>query len=227
MCGRFSFVVSQERVKRELGWTAKGLLRKSYNIAPSQTAVVRTSESAQLQDFRWGLIPNWARNIRVGNNLINARMEGIAGKVSFRMPIRRRRCLVLADSFYEWKKMGQQRHPYRILFKEPQIMTFAGVWDEWEGSDGDIYRSFAIITTPPNAEMRALHDRMPAFLQSPEQREKWLQEDLPLPEVLALLGPLPDGQLSFYPVSPKLNSPDNDYPELHKEEPPAQSALFD
>lgn len=206
MCGRCAFTTSKEKINKHFGFSIQEELTKSYNIAPTQKMYIITNDLPKsLQTVRWGLIPHWVTNSGVGDNLINARAETIATKASFRIPIRQKRCLVLADSFYEWKTYGRAKLPHRIVLKEnTQLMVFAGIWDEWRNESGNLERSFSIITTRNNEEMSWLHDRMPVILQTLEQQQRWLQ-DLPLPEVLAFLKPLPDNSLRIYPVSEKIN----------------------
>jgi len=143
------------------------------------------------------LIPSWSRDGRNTGKLINARRETISTQTSFRIPIRRRRCLVLADSFYEWKKVGTNRIPYRIQLTEEKIMVMAGIWDEWYKDDYAL-KSFAIITTQSNREMSEINDRMPVIL------------------ALSLLNPLPDNNLEFYKISQQINSTIPNTVDLHK-----------
>jgi putative SOS response-associated peptidase YedK len=212
MCGRFSLAVSGEKIKKQFSVTAPASLEPRYNCAPTQDQWAILAPGQALQPLRWGLIPHWANHISVGTNLINARAEDIAGKPSFRLPIRKRRCLVPADSFYEW----QQKQPYRILMADNQLLALAGVWDEWQDPSGHTIRSFALVTTAPNREVAEIHNRMPVVIQGLEQQKRWLSEDLTLPEILEMLKPLPDGMLRIYPVSPLLNSAKCEGEELHK-----------
>jgi putative SOS response-associated peptidase YedK len=223
MCGRFSFVASKEKTQKQFGIKIQGVLQPNYNIAPSQTAyIIANNDPSKIQRFVWGLIPSTTVDGRGGSNLINARAEGISSKASFRMPIRRRRCLVLADSFYEWRHYGHQKMPYRILLNDNSIITMAAVWDEWVRPDNQIVQSFSIITTEANQDIAPLHDRMPVILQTAEARNLWLQSTTELNEVIALLQPLPAGSLRMYPISPLINQVGSNLPELHKqiEEPP-------
>lgn len=187
----------------------------NYNVAPTQKSYVITDQQPdRLSYYTWGLLPYWSRDGKVTGRLINARSEGIAGKPSFRVPIRRRRCWVLADSFYEWIRRGNQKIPYRILPKSDELLVMAGIWDVWKKGEEEI-RSFSILTTPPNREMSHLHNRMPLVLSSRDIQEHYLfSEDLD--EVLDLLHTPPDGVLDYYRVSQKVNSYRNNSPELHK-----------
>lgn len=218
MCGRFSIVATAEKMKAQLEINLQNSapLLASYNIAPTQSSLVITNEAPkELQIFRWGLVPHWAKDSSFGAKLINARCEGIASKPSFRVSIRQKRCLVVADSFYEWKKSGGQKYPYRILLADGQLMLMAGVWDEWQFGKKK-YQTFSIITTAPNKEMSSIHTRMPVILTSKEQQQKWL-ENIELEQVLALLQTPDNGILKCYRVSQNINSVKPNNSDLHKE----------
>lgn len=216
MCGRFSFSTSKEKLKKQFGDIEVGEnLKINFNVAPTQNAYVITDEQPDcLQFFRWGLLPHWSKEGKVTGRLINARREGIESKPSFRGPVRRRRCWVLADSFYEWRRLGKQKIPYRIKLKSDELLVMAGIWDIWRGA-GEKIRTFSIITTPPNREVSQLHNRMPVIFVTADQRERYLLTD-DLQEALELLKTPPDGTLEFYRVSQEVNSPRNNSPALHE-----------
>lgn len=216
MCGRFSFVTSPEKIKEQLGDIETGqALRLSFNVAPTQHSYVITNEHPKrLEYLAWGLIPHWSNDSKNASKLINARMEGIGAKPSFRVPLRRRRCLVLADSFYEWRTEAGKKVPYRIFRKNGDLLLFAGIWDVWYKDDYAV-KTFSIITAPPNTEVAPLHNRMPMVLPQKEQQQRWLQ-NLDIAQVMELLQPPPDGILDYYQVSDKVNSVKNDSPELHQ-----------
>ncbi len=225
MCGRFSFNIPKEEVEQQFDVVLNQNLRESYNIAPTQHAYVITNENIQkLQYITWGLIPYWSNDGKNTGRLINARKEGIGGKPSFRIPIRKRRCIVLADSFYEWRRQGVEKIPYRISLKSGEALAMAGVWDVWFKNDYAI-KSFSIITTPANKEMESVHNRMPVLFTEKELRTKWLS-DIDLATTQAMLRTAEDDILNIYRISQKLNSPKNNMAELHQEvaEPPT---LFD
>lgn len=216
MCGRYSQVYSFEQLEQQLQIPLSSAVSipANYNVAPTQEAMVLTNdEPNMLQPLRWGLIPHWSRDSKQGARLINARREGIATKPSFRIPIRQRRCLVFADSFYEWRRSGQQKLPYRILRTNDELLVMAGIWDIWE-KDGQSVRTFSIVTTEPNAEMEGIHNRMPVLLLDVDRQQRWLQ-DLPLEDTLELLQTPPDNVLKYYRVSQRVNSVRNNGPELH------------
>lgn len=217
MCGRYSNVPNKQQIAEQMpAIEIPEVPHYSYNIAPTHTALVLTADApARLQPMEWGLVPHWSRDGKNSGKLINARAEGIDEKPSFRDPIRRQRCVVPADSFYEWKQLADKRKaPYRILPTNGALLFMAGIWDEWRGPEG-VKRTFSIITTAPNAEMSALHNRMPALLIDAPARERWLS-DLPIGEALAMLHPAPDHTLQLYRVSEKLNKPGYDAPDLHE-----------
>lgn len=216
MPSRFSFSASPEKIKRQFNLDIKTELQQSFNIGATQNAYVLTSESSELQILRWGLIPHWARDINVGTNLINAQAEGISGKLSFRLPLRQRRCLVLADSYYAWQKEIRTSQPYRIQLKNADIMAFAAVWDIWVDSDNQEYKTFSIITTTANKELQKLGlSEMPVLLNNITDQAKWLAQT-PLPKLLQLLKPLEDDTLDYYMISKEIELLSNNYPDLHK-----------
>lgn len=219
MCGRYSFTATAERVKQlfpELE-TGENLLT-SYNIAPTQQAyVIANDQPNKLQYLNWGLVPHWARDGKNSGKLINARKEGIEVKPSFRISIRQRRCVVLADSFYEWRRIGANKVPYRISLENGKLIAMAGIWDIWQQGNYAI-KTFSIITTPPNAEISTIHTRMPVIFENELDRRQWL-DNIPLPQVLELLKTPSDGILTRYRVSERLNSVKNNSPDLHQELP--------
>ncbi len=223
MCGRFSLATSVEKLQQQLPFVENlESFKVSYNIAPTQHAYIVTNEQpGKLQYLNWGLIPHWSKDDRNAGKLINARSEGIETRSSFRVPVRKRRCLVPADSFYEWKKDGVNKIPYRILLENGDLLMMAGIWDIWFKGDYGV-KTFSIITTEPNREMKSLHNRMPVLLTNIEEMEKWLVAD-ELSEALDLLETPADGILKMYRVSTTVNKVSNNTPELHQEvpEPPS------
>lgn len=227
MCGRFSLTVTEAELNLRFeisGGKAPYISR--YNCAPTQMlAVITGTNPSSLDYYKWGLIPSWAKDPAIGNKLINARAESVSEKPSFRKPLRSQRCLVPADSFFEWKINGN-KVPYRIFLKNTRIFSFAGVWDQWESPDGSIIRSFSIITTSANAFMKSIHDRMPVIL-SQEDESCWLNEQNEQ-FLVSLLKPCPSEIMEAYPISGLINSPRNEGPELIKRvEGKGQQALLD
>jgi putative SOS response-associated peptidase YedK len=217
MCGRYSFVPTEFQLKQDLGDLEKPTeLQLSYNIAPTQQAYVITNdEPGRLQAMQWGLIPCWSKDGANSGKLINARSEGLPEKPSFRAAFKRRRCLVPADSFYEWRDEGRKRKtPYRILRPDGHLLFFAGLWDEWR-QDELIKRTFTIVTTSPSADVLPLHDRMPVILSTEREQHAWL-ENLDPEASSALLHAAPERMLRFYRVPEEVNSPGNNGPHLHE-----------
>ena len=164
--------------------------------------------------MRWGLIPSWAKSASAGNRLINARAETVAERPSFRTALASRRCLVLADGFYEWQRVGNARRPMRVAMKSGEVFAFAGLWDSWRDPAGDIVRSCTIITTEPNGLLRPIHNRMPVIL--PKELESfWLDDKVQDSLTLAdILSPYPAEAMQAYEVSSLVNRPSNEGPEV-------------
>ncbi len=218
MCGRFSLATSKEKIQEQFGISVAEELELSFNIAPTHSAYVITNDHPEkLQRFAWGMIPYWSNDGKNSGKLINARGESISSKPSFRMPIRQKRCLVVADSFYEWRREGQNKIPYRIKAKDDRLLALAGVWDVWTDGNSTI-NSFSIITTTANEEVSDLHLRMPVIFEEQEQQQKWLDK-IPLNSALDMLQPLANQKLDLYRISDALNSPSNNSIDLHQRVP--------
>ncbi len=162
--------------------------------------------------FKWGLIPFWAKDKSIGNKLINARAETIAEKPSFKNSLKQKRCLVLSDGFYEWRKLGKEKVPYRITLSDDSPFAMAGIWDVWKNSEGETIKSFSIITTEANELMQDIHHRMPVIL-NPEDERKWISK-IAVNDALKLLNPYPSELMKYFEVSKLVNSPNNDSPEI-------------
>lgn len=215
MCGRFTLTVTVKDLQEILpALEAAEAILPRYNIAPTQLVpVVANDAPTRLAAFRWGLVPRWAKDASIGSKLINARAETLAEKPSFRDAFRKRRCLVFASGFYEWKKAAgsARKQPYLVTARGGRPLAFAGLWEEWRSPDGPL-RTFTIITTSPNEQMRDLHDRMPAIL-APSSFDAWLRPGPAEPAALApLLAPTSE-PLALTPVSTRVNSPAYDGPE--------------
>ncbi len=213
MCGRFS-LTSSEAILNERFRLAGGAAPyvSRYNCAPTQNlAVITKDEPQRLQFFRWGLIPFWAKDEKIGNKMINARAESIEEKPSFRNAFRSRRCLVPADGFYEWKN-DNGKIPYRITLKSNVPFAMAGIWETWKSPGGSNIHSFSIITTAANSFMQPIHERMPVILP-PEAEETWLSGNNDA-EIRALLKPYDPDLMQAYQVSKLVNSPRNDNPAI-------------
>jgi putative SOS response-associated peptidase YedK len=188
-----------------------------FNVAPTQAIpVIANNHPERLEMFHWGLVPSWAKDLSIGNRMINARAETLADKPAFRTALRRRRCLVPADGFYEWRKEadGKTKTPMYIQLKGHRPFAFAGLWDVWHSPDGSVLPSCTIITTQPNELMAGIHDRMPAILQESDYA-RWLCPDEQEPaEMSTLLQPYPADQMQVFAVSRDVNSPKNEGPNL-------------
>lgn len=180
MCGRFAFYSPTEATAALFGVSEMPKLKPRYNIAPTQDiAAVRmgTEDSREFSLLRWGLVPFWAKDPSIGNRMINARAETVAEKPSFRAAYRNRRCLILADGFYEWRKEADGKTPYFISLENGEPFAFAGLWEDWQAKDSDeSMQSTAIITTAANEFMSQLHHRMPVVLQQ-DAADRWMSGD--------------------------------------------------
>jgi putative SOS response-associated peptidase YedK len=190
----------------------------SWNVAPTDPLpVVRYDTKAgerSLDIMRWGLVPYWAKDIKVGFTNINAMAETIDTKSAFREALRRRRRLVPVDNFYEWKRTATGKQPYAIALADRRLMALAGLWENWRSPAGEGVRSFAIITTKPNELCAELHNRMPVVLQ-PASWPAWLGEEIcGSRQLKALLGPIPADEMTCWPVSPRVGNVKNNDPAL-------------
>jgi putative SOS response-associated peptidase YedK len=232
MCGRYSLTRREAELVERFGIEQLLLegeqLRPRYNIAPTQMVPVILDQDGQrvLAEMKWGLIPFWAKDPKKTKPIINARSESIAEKPFFKHAANKRRCLIPADGFYEWKKANKEKIPLFIHFPDNEIFAFAGLWDQWKGNDGEVIRSCTIITTEANDFMTPVHDRMPVIVR-PEHEAKWLDPEIKDIEKLRdVLEPLGNDALDMYRVSTEVNSPKFDKPEL-VEPVPAQGNLLD
>jgi putative SOS response-associated peptidase YedK len=217
MCGRFSLTANEAELNLRFelaGGDAPYVPR--YNGAPTQMLAVITGENPhKLSYHRWGLIPPWAKDISIGNKMINARAETITEKASFRTPLFSKRCLVPADGFYEWQQ-NDGKQPFRIFVKNNPIFSMAGLWERWKSPEGTLIESFNIITTEANSFMKPIHNRMPVILKQ-EDEKTWLGSNNSS-EILSLLKPYSSEEMDAYPVSKLVNSPRNNGPEVWEKE---------
>lgn len=215
MCGRFVRQREVHAIVRDFGVEEVECdLAPSYNVAPTQNVAVIVEDGVKrLVTVRWGLVPGWASDLSVGNKLINARAETVAQKDSFRDAFERRRCLVVADGFYEWRKTGKMRQPILIRLRRDRAFGFAGLYENWVSPKGENIRTCTIITTEPNEVMRPIHDRMPVIIPM-DQEDVWLNPSFENPSrLLSLLKAYPAEEMETYEVSALVNSPANDSPE--------------
>ena len=208
MCGRFTLTSNLDDLQGRFQFDALDLeYRPSYNIAPTQQVLTVTNDGQrQARLMRWGLVPFWAKDLKVGSRMINAVGETLAAKPAFRSLIKKRRCLILADGFFEWRKEGKEKIPTYIFLKSKEPFALAGLWDTWRSPEGEVVQSCTIVTTTPNDFIAPIHNRMPVVL-SGEAEALWLD---PLTEdaavVTPLLVPCPAEAMNSYIVSQLVNS---------------------
>ena len=212
MCGRYSLIADIGELQERFGFDGSELTHvPRYNIAPTQMALTVTNGSERRGSYmRWGLIPSWAKSASVGNRMINARAETVAERPSFRTALQRRRCLILANGFYEWQRKASRKMPMRITMASGEPFAFAGLWDAWRDPKDGIVRSCTIITTAANELLSPIHDRMPVILAR-ELEALWLDHDIQDPAAIAgILTCYPTDAMEVYEVSSLVNSPAND-----------------
>jgi len=214
MCGRFTLTATPEQLQEAFpGLQIPSGIAPRYNIAPSQpVAVIANNQPNRLDFFVWGLIPSWAKDPSIGNRMINARAETLIEKPAFRNAFKRRRCLIPASGFYEWRQdLGQKtKTPQYIRMASGQPFAFAGLWETWNSPDGSQVLSCTIITTEPNSLLATIHNRMPVILPSPAYAQ-WLDPGEAKPEALmGLLKPYDPASMEAFTVSRLVNSPGND-----------------
>ncbi|MBI5572919.1 MAG: SOS response-associated peptidase [Desulfomonile tiedjei] len=214
MCGRFTLFDAEAALPKEFDADISFDLTPRYNVAPSQPIVaLRVSPETGQREFvwlRWGLVPHWAQDSSIGNQMINARAETVADKPAFRDAFRHRRCLVPASGFFEWRKGERRKQPYYIRMKDGHLFAFAGLWELWKGPDGSPVESCTLITTGANDLVARLHDRMPVIVP-PAAYELWLDtESQERGRLLSLLQPYPAGEMDAYPVGFAVNDPKTD-----------------
>jgi len=213
MCGRFTLRTPTKAIVEAFGLADAPDLQPRYNIAPTQqVAAIRLDPNTgtrQLSLLRWGLVPFWADDPKIGYRMINARAESVAIKSAFRQAFKKSRCLVVADGFYEWKKTGATKQPYFVRLKDNEPFAFAGLSEHWHRGD-QVIDSCSIITTEPNELMEGIHDRMPVIL-SPDDYDLWLEPDFHgQGKLLEMLRPYPAEEMEAYPISTVVNNPKNE-----------------
>ena len=217
MCGRFSIFTPFQELKQrfDAGAPDKPVLPR-YNASPGQKLlVIPMDDPKKMYLYRWGLIPHWSKDDKIGYKLINARADTLKEKPAFRGPLQKGRCLVLADGFYEWGEIGGRKTPYRIELKDRKPFAMAGLYSKWKDVCGTEIDSFTIITTDANKLVSPIHDRMPAILNE-EMEKKWLDILMDFREIDRCLSPYGGSDMEIYPVSTLVNSPKNDYPDVMK-----------
>ncbi|MEI2397820.1 SOS response-associated peptidase [Paenibacillus sp. FSL R7-0297] len=218
MCGRFTITVTlEELITHYLIDDSKlATLKPNYNVAPMHNvpAVIASDEGKRLGELRWGLVPFWAKDDKIGSKMINARAETVSEKPAFKRLLKSKRCIIPADGFYEWKKDGTSKQPYRILMSDGSLFSFAGLYDTWEDPEGKKLSTCTIITTTPNSLMEDIHDRMPVILR-PEDEADWLGRDNDdVESLLKLLKPYDAAKMRAYKVPSAVGNVRNNSKEL-------------
>lgn len=220
MCGRFTLTATFEEIidRFEIqAFLEEENYAPSFNIAPSQAvlAVINDGKSNRMGFLKWGLVPPWAKDAAIGNKMINARSETLSEKPSFRTAFKKKRCIVIADSFYEWKRHeDKSKTPMRIKLKSDELFAMAGIWEAWKSPEGKSLYTCSVITTGPNELMKDIHDRMPVILK-PEDEKTWLNPSISdTKDLNKLLVPFDENLMETYEVSSLVNSPKNNSVEL-------------
>ncbi len=229
MCGRFQLSISAGGFEEAFGIAPPDGFAERFNVAPSHDApVVRIDDDARASAMlRWGLVPSWSKHARLGSRMINARVETLLEKPTYKAAFKQRRCLVPTNGFYEWQAIPGQRHkqPVRIAYQDDRPFAFAGLWEHWEG-DGEVLETFTILTTMPNELVDPIHDRMPVILPA-DAHERWLDHSITDPQgIVDLLGPIDPTGMVAIPVSTYVNDPRHEGPEC-AEPVEAESSLFE
>ena len=223
MCGRFTLTVSLETLLKivaerfDIFDSEENFDLPRYNIAPSQQvlAIIHDGEKYRLGTMKWGLVPPFATDEKIGFKMINAKAETIDDKPSYKQSFMHKRCLILADGFYEWDKYSNEKTPYRIIVKDQPMIAFAGIWSRYVKPNGDKLFTCSIITTEANEMMKPIHDRMPVILDEAAQRV-WLKKEVSSGELKKLLLPYDDNLMEKYVVSKEVNRPANEHPDVIK-----------
>lgn len=214
MCGRFTITISFEGLllRYMLDPTSPPFHTPRYNVAPGQLvpAIINDGSVNRIGQLKWGLVPNWANDEKIGYKMINARSETLIEKPAFKKLVTRKRAIIPADGFYEWQQLGDKKQPMRIMLKNKEIFSMAALFDTWFAPDGRKVSTFSIITTTPNRLMEPIHNRMPVILHR-EDEQRWLdRENDDTSDLLSLLKPYPDEEMMAYPVSPKVGNVKNE-----------------
>lgn len=215
MCARFTLSAPLNRIAEMFDIDLLLDILPRFNVAPTNSVLSVRRTPAGSREFamlRWGLVPNWATDLKIGNKLLNARSETVAEKPAFRSAFKNRRCLIVADGFYEWKTVNKKKQPYHIHFPDRRPFAFAGIWENWHDPAGTPIETCSILTAAANEFMSKLHDRMPVILSKGDY-DRWLNPELKKADDLQdLLTALPNDALEMFPVTPQVNKPGFDEP---------------
>lgn len=217
MCGRFAFFSPAEAITALFDVEFPLPLEPRYNITPGSFIITLRGDAQSTLEpavLKWGLVPSWSKDPKIGNRLINARAETVAEKPSYRAAFKRRRCVILADGFYEWRPVGGGKVPYFITRGDRVPAALAGLWETWQGPDGEELETCTILTTAANELLSPIHARMPVIL-APDAAQRWISGEADQREVAQQLLQSPENErLEFWPVSRAVNNPRNDAPDL-------------
>lgn len=216
MCGRYTLALPAVQVQDRFEIQVdESVYRPRYNAAPGQLLPIITGQTPNVLTYcKWGLVPHWAKDPRIGYKMINARAETVAEKPAYKSLFKHQRCLVIADGFYEWQQVDKKvKHPYRIQLSNGKAYAMAGLWSSWKDAEGKSLHSFTIITVPANPLVANIHDRMPAILPKPHERW-WIAEDVNPSDLQELLQPYPAEEMMAYPVSDRVNKATEEDPDL-------------
>ncbi len=218
MCGRYTLATAATVLAEHFQLSEVPDLKPRYNISPTQDVpairIIIQDKERKLHLFRWGLIPFWAKDLSIGQRMINARSETVEEKPAFRRAFKNKRCLVLADGFYEWQKRGKHKQPYLFRLKHHHPFAIAGLWERWETPEGEIVESCTLLTTEANECVAEIHNRMPVIIH-PKDYDLWLNpQESDTQKLRRLLRPFPAAEMIAYPVSAQVNSPNIDSPHL-------------
>lgn len=212
MCGRSSLTKTEKEIEARFQATfySEELTRynplPNFNVAPTQRqAVITMSDQRHFRIFQWGLIPAWAKDKSIGSKMINARSETLEEKPAFKRLLQSKRCIIPLDGYYEWKKQGKSKTPFRIVTTDQDIFAVAGLWDQWQDKDANIIQTFTIITVASNPLTAEIHDRMPAILLK-EHEGHWIDEEIKGHDAMQLLIPYPSEHMEAYQVSDRVNN---------------------
>lgn len=232
MCGRSSLTRTEKELEKrfEAEFYSEDLERynplPNFNVAPTQMhPVITNQDQNHLQFFKWGLVPFWAKDMKIGSRMINARIETIMEKPAYKGAVQKRRCIVPYDGFYEWKRKGSVKIPYRITLLDHAIFCIAGIWEQWKSPTGDKMHTFSLLTGPPNEKMAEVHNRMPVIL-TPEEEKLWLDDSISAASLVESLKPLPEDMLHIYPVSTRVNNVRNNDAQLIEKIEETKDSLF-
>lgn len=233
MCGRSSLTKTEKELEERFGATfySEDLERynplPNFNVAPSHVLpAILNTDPKHFSPLRWGFIPFWAKDKNIGYKMINARLETILEKSSFKKAFADQRCLIPSDGFYEWKKEGKAKQAFRITKKDESLFAFAGIWSKWKSPEGETVHSFSIITQQPNSLVEKIHDRMPVILRE-DQEDIWLSDSVSPTDLKNMLEPYPEDLMQAYPVSSDVNKVSNNNKSLIESIQDSPPTLFD